>query len=255
MRAVIDHPLLVFLVSFSVLWLAAWIGASFLRTRQPPEEMREDFGYLLGATLTLLALIISFLFVLATNRYDQRKNFEEDEANAIGTEYLRADLLPAADAAKVRALLLSYLDQRIQFHNAVDREKIREIDAHTARLQAELWAAVLAPAAAQPTPVTALAVAGMNDVLNRQGYTQSAWWNRVPKAAWGLALAIALCCNLLFGYGVRKVIGSGRLLAILPLIVSIAFAFIADIDSPRAGLIRVQPQNLESLAASLRPGK
>jgi hypothetical protein len=253
MRTVIDHPLLLFAVSFGVLWFAALMGASFFRRKlQLAEEMREDFGHLLVATLTLLALIIGFLFMMATTRFDQRKMFEEEEANAIGTEYLRADLLPAAEAAKVRALLVSYLDQRILFHSAEHKQDIREIDARTARLQAELWSAVLASAEARPTPITALAVAGMNDVINRQGYTQSAWWNRIPKGAWYLVFAIAIFSNLLFGYGERKIKGAGKLLAIQPLVLSIAFAFIADIDSPRAGLILVQPQNLESLAASLR---
>jgi hypothetical protein len=253
MRTVTDHPLLLFAVSFCVLWFSALAGASFFaRKLQLAEEMREDFGHVLVATLTLLALIIGFLFMMATNRYDQRKAFEEEEANAIGTEYVRADLLPAADAAKVRALLATYLDQRILFYTADTREKIQEIDAHTVRMQAELWAAVLAPAEARPTPITALVVAGMNDVLNRQGYTQSAWWNRIPKGAWYLVFAIAIFSNLLFGYGERKIKGAGKLLAIQPLVLSIAFAFIADIDSPRAGLILVQPQNLESLAASLR---
>jgi hypothetical protein len=93
-------------------------------------EEREDFGVLLTATLTLLGLIIGFTFSMAISRYDQRKNYEEEEANAIGTEYLRA--------------------------NATQ---------------------------------TALAVMGMNDVLNTQGYTQAAWWNRIPMAAWGLMWA------------------------------------------------------------------
>jgi hypothetical protein len=61
----------------------------------------------LGATLTLLSLIVGFSFSMAVGRYDQRKNLEEEEANAIGTEYARAELLPAAAAARVRALLKS----------------------------------------------------------------------------------------------------------------------------------------------------
>jgi hypothetical protein len=92
-----------------------------------------------GATLTLLGLIIGFTFSMALGRYDQRKNYEEDEANAIGTEYVRADLLPAADAAKVRAPLLRYLDQRVLFYPTRDERRLRQIDADTARLQAELW--------------------------------------------------------------------------------------------------------------------
>jgi hypothetical protein len=77
--------------------------------------LRDDFGLILAATLTLLALIIGFSFSMATARYDQRKNYEEQEANAIGTEYVRADLLSPVEAAKVRSLLGSYLDQRVLF--------------------------------------------------------------------------------------------------------------------------------------------
>jgi hypothetical protein len=118
-------------------------------------------------------------------------------------------------------------------------------------LQADLWTAVLGPAAAQPTPVAALALAGMNDVINSQGYTQAAFWNRIPDAAWVLMAAIALCCNVLFGYQSRNGGAAGRLAVVLPLVVSIAFLLIADIDAPRHGLIHVRPQNLESLAQSL----
>jgi hypothetical protein len=103
-------PLFVFVFSFFLLWLSTRIGASFLKRRRKLEEdMREDFGVIQAATLTLLGLIIGFSFSMAVSRYDQRKNLEEAEANAIGTEYVRADLLPAADATKVRALLRNYL--------------------------------------------------------------------------------------------------------------------------------------------------
>jgi hypothetical protein len=68
---------------------------------------------------------------MATNRYDQRKNFEEGEANAIGTEILRADLLPPADAANVRMLLGLYLDQRIEFYINEDDIKREQISQRT----------------------------------------------------------------------------------------------------------------------------
>jgi hypothetical protein len=253
MSTVTDTPLLVFALSFFVLWLSAWIGASIIRRqRELEEDTREDFSVILAATLTLLGLIIGFSFSMAISRYDERKNYEEAEANAIGTEYMRADLLPAADAAKVRALLRNYLDQRILFYMTRDTQKIPQINARTVQLQTELWSAVLAPAAAQPTPMVALAVSGMNDVLNSQGYTQAAWWNRIPIAAWGLMAAIAICCNGLVGYGARNVKAEGILRLILPLVVAISFFLIADIDSPRGGVIRVNPQNLASLADSLR---
>jgi hypothetical protein len=246
-----DYPLLIFVLTFLALWLSELIGTYFRSRRRGLEDRtREDFGVILAATLTLLGLIIGFSFSMAINRYDQRKNYEEAEANAIGTEYVRADLLPVADGARVRALLREYLDQRVSYYRTRDEAQLERINDTVDRLQNELWAAVRAPAMAQPTPVLALAVSGMNDVLNSQGYTQAAWWNRIPIEAWALLAAIAICCNLLIGYGGRLAARS-FLLLVLPLVVSISFFFIADIDSPRSGLIRVQPQNLVSLSQGM----
>jgi hypothetical protein len=72
----------------------------------------------------------------------------------------------------VRALLKNYLDQRVLFYLTRYGHELQQINAHTGQLQTELWSAVNAPAAAQPTPVLALALSGMNDVLNSQRYTQ-----------------------------------------------------------------------------------
>ena len=252
MPRVTDYPLAVFLIAFLAQWLAVWAGAVWLARRRTLEPaMREDFGVILAASLTLLGLIVGFSFSMAVGRYDQRKNYEEAEANAIGTEHLRADLLPA-DAARVRDLLKSYLDQRILYYAARGQGEVREIDERTAKLQDEMWKAVRAAAAKKPDPVVALAVAGMNDVINSQGYTQAAWWNRIPVSAWLMMLTIAVCCNVLLGYGTRSIGEKKSLQIVPPLVVSIAYFLIADIDSPRSGLIRVQPQNLHALAASLR---
>jgi hypothetical protein len=249
-----DFPLIVFAASFVVLWLSAQFGATILRgKRDLDQDVRDDFGTILAAVLTLLGLIIGFSFSMAISRYDLRKTYEEAEANAIGTEYVRADLLPVPDRERVRVLLRDYLDQRILFYRSRDATQLQEINTRTLKLQADLWSVVQALAVAQPTPINALVVAGMNDVLNSQGYTQAAWWNRIPRAAWWLMLLIAACGNLLLGYGVRNPKREARLIVVLPLVVAISFLLIADIDSPHGGLIRVHPQNLESLAASLRP--
>ena len=246
----LDFPLLVLIVSFVVLLLAAWTGDLLReRTRALPDEERGDYSVVLGATLTLLGLLIGFSFSMAVSRYDQRKNYEEAEANAIGTEYVRADLLPVEDASRVRELLKKYLDQRVLFYTTRNQQKLAKINSDTAELQKELWSAVRSRTA-QPTPLVALAISGMNDVLNSQGYTQAAWWNRIPIPAWGLMVTIAFCCNLLIGYGARR--RDARIFLILPFAVSIAFWLIADIESPHGGVIRVAAHNLESLAHSLQ---
>ena len=123
-----DYPLIVFAVSLLVLWFSAQAGAYLRRRRQDLEEAeREDLGVILAATLTLLGLIIGFSFSMAVSRYDQRKNYEEAEANAIGTEYVRAGLLPAADASKVRELLTNYLNQRVLFYTTRSARQLDQI--------------------------------------------------------------------------------------------------------------------------------
>ena len=245
-----DYPLLVGLLSFVTLVFSARVGAH-IRQRLPLETSeREDFSTVAGGTLTLLSLIIGFSFSMVISRYDQRKSYEEGEANAIGTEYVRAGLLPADEGQRVRQLLKQYLDQRILFYMTPERLSLSQINDRTARLQMDLWSAVCTVSEKRPTPVVALVTSGMNDVLNSQGYTQAAWWNRLPLMAWCLMGEIAVFSNLLVGYGSHRT--SIRVFCILPLAVSLSLSLIADIDSPRGGLIHVTPQNLISVAQLMR---
>ena len=252
MTSPLRSPFAVLALSFLMMWLSVWLGVLLRKRHQAlAKDVCQDLELIVGSTLTLLGLIIGFSFSMAINRYDQRKNYEEAEANAIGTEYVRADLLSATDAARIRTLMRDYLDQRILFYQTRDEHDLQQVNARTAQLQTELWSAVRVPGAAQPNPVLGLVLSGMNDVLNSQGYTQAAWWNRIPIGAWGLMAVVAICSNLLVGYIMHRA-GEGFVrLLILPLVLSIAFFLIADIDTPRHGVIRVLPQNLISLAQSL----
>jgi hypothetical protein len=250
MHTIVDFPIIFAAFTFIMLWLSVFAGA-FFRKRLGPlgSGEREDFGIVQGTALTLLGLLIGFTFSMAMSRYEQRKNYEEAEANAIGTEYVRAGLLPDAEAARVHELLRDYLDQRVLFYTTRDVQLLRRIDTDTTQLQNKLWSTVQARAVAQATPITALSVSGMNDVLNSQGYTQAAWWNRIPFEAWVLLAIIAIGCNFLMGYGAHR---SSMMFIVLPVAVALSFFLIADIDSPRGGVILVQPENLMSLLQNLR---
>jgi hypothetical protein len=188
---------------------------------------------------------------MAIDRHDNRETLEEGEANAIGTEYLRADLLPATASEQTKALLRQYLDQRILFYSRQSKEKVQEIRQRTDELQGALWESILPAARSQPGPITALIASGMNDVLNSQGYVQAAWLNRIPYPAWALMAAIALCANVLVGFGARNFKKNIGLFMIFPFITSISFFLIADIDSPRGGVIRIEARNLVALKESL----
>jgi hypothetical protein len=247
-----DNPFSVFAIALVAQIIAALVG-DFIRKRAHSFKQgeRHDFNIIQAATLTLLALIIGFSFSMAVSRYDQRKTLEEAEANAIGTEYLRADLLPVDDGSRTRELLRKYLDLRIAFYEESNTRRITEIGQQTASVQGELWSAVLPAAASQPTQIIALVVSGMNDVINAQGYTQAAWWNRIPVGAWAMMALLTISCNLLVGYSERR---KGELLLfVLPFVIAVAFFLIADLDSPRGGVIRVHPQNLLAASQTMKP--
>jgi hypothetical protein len=250
MSTLIDNPFAVFAITLVAQWGAAFGGDLLRRTFRPlKKDERDDFDTVLTATLTLLALIIGFSFSMAVTRYDQRKNYEEAEANAIGTEYLRADLLPAETAERVRQFLKAYVQQRINFYNS--NGQVDQAGVNPASTQDDTWSAVVRAAGAQPTPILALTVSGMNDVFNSQADTTAAWLNRIPTGAWVLMVLIAIFSNLLLGYRERS---SGRLaLLVLPVIASIAFFLIADIDSPYVGVISVAPHNLIATSKTMSP--
>ncbi len=250
MNNALNFPFIIFVSIFITMWCAARLGDSLRNRSMPLEEVGlKDLNIVLGATLTLLGLIIGFSFSMAVARYDLRKSYEEAEANAIGTEYIRSDLLPAADAAKVRELLKLYLDQRVLFYTIGNVQQRAQINVRTVQLQSEMWSAAKSGAVANPTAVLALAVAGMNDVLNSEGFTQAAWWNRIPPTAWALMSLISIGCSFLIGYSAHRTWKT--VLTVLPLAVSISFFLIADIDSPTGGSVRVLPENLIRLSQTI----
>ncbi|HTP33119.1 MAG TPA: hypothetical protein VMJ75_13165 [Candidatus Acidoferrales bacterium] len=228
------HEFFFFALSVPALWLAAQAGTCLRRRLgKMQQDDRDDLTIVLTAGLTLLGLIVGFSFSMAVTRYNQRKDYAAAEASAIRLAYFGAELLPADDAAGVRGGL-------------------QQMSAATLQTQTELWNAARAPAETRQTPTATLAISGVNDILNMEGLTQAAWWNRIPVGGWALMAAFAVCCNFLIGFPARRAEVARKRFFVLPLLVSIAFFLVADIDNPRHGVIAVHPLNLENV--SLLPG-
>src|SRR5215471_3437050 len=153
----IDYPSIFFVFCFVTLYLSARAGWYFRQIGGPIEhEERADLTIVVTAALTLLGLIIGFTFSMAVTRYDQGKDYEATEANAIGTEYARAGLMPVAEATRIRKLLRKYVEQRISYYTTRNPKVLQEITANTASLQSELWSAAANSSLASPTPIAAL---------------------------------------------------------------------------------------------------
>jgi hypothetical protein len=247
-----NFPLLMSVISLVVLILATWVGDALRKRAGAAKEERTEIGLLVSPILTLLFLIIGFSFSMAINRYDLRKSAEQAEAIAIATAYSRADLLVPADAAKVHALLTQYLDQRLLFYaiSAPRGALISRQDTDTARLQSELWSTVRPAIAAIPAPLMGLLVTAVNDVVSSQRSTEAVWLNRIPLGAWTLMVTISIGSCWLLAYRARWT--DWVFFSIVPIAVSICFFLIADLDSPRGGIIRMTPVNLSTLSQSLK---
>jgi hypothetical protein len=246
----VDHPLAFFVATLALLIASTRIGvATRVHGHNLTSADRAEFDLVRNAMFTLLGLMVGFAISMAVNRYDLRKSYEEAEANAIGTEYLRLDLMPTEIAAATRALLGTYVHERISFYQ--DREpKQEKNDAATVETMNALWAAIAPEGKTRQTPITALVASGMNDVLNSQGYTLAAWRNRLPIEVWMLLILIAAGCNFLIGFGAERL--SPTTHAILPFTAALAFLLIADVEGPRNGFVQVQPVNLQDVAAAMR---
>ena len=252
MTFLVEHPGVMSLLCGLAMSASALIGIILNRRLAPDSGGRDYRGIFVTSSLGLLSLVIGFTLSMAVGRYDLRKSYEAHETNTISTEYLRIDLLAGDRQANLRALMSNYLDERIRFYVSRDENDLRQIARRTAELQTAMWDAVRGSANAQRNAVDALVIAGMNEVLDNQGYTQAAWRNRLPMETWVLMLAIALFANLFIGFSKPPAMSRFAAMTIMPFMVSIAFMLIGDIDSPRGGFVNIEPHNLLELAYELK---
>ena len=157
--------------------------------------------------------------------------------------------MPDRAADNARNALKRYLDLRIQYYVATDQGELAWIAAARAKLEADLWAAMRSQSEASPTAITMLVAWGLNDVFNSTDATAAAWLDRIPVPAWWLLAMIGVAANIMVGFGAKRF--DPLLLFVVPLTVAISAFLIADIDSPRGGVVQVRPENLDRLAASL----
>ncbi|HDS0923320.1 TPA: hypothetical protein QDZ10_001794 [Stenotrophomonas maltophilia] len=237
------------LIFFAALIAARELGA-FLRTRhtrrnaQKPASSNADAGegdsFSTNTVMGLLALLIGFTFSLALGRYDDRRTLVLQEANALGTTWLRTDLLDTADAERVRAVLRRYIDARVDFANAKTAQQEVNEYARTTALQTELWVAVMAATAPfRDTPRASLMITTTNESIDLAGERFAARQNHIPHRILRMLLLFSLFAAGLLGYERHRQRSSSTLLLLL---FSLAVGLVLDLDLPSTGGVSV-PQN------------
>jgi hypothetical protein len=242
------------LVLFAVIATATVSGLLAGRyLRRHKETLREPVGVLQAALLGLVGLILAFGLTLAVGRYEQRRAAVVDEANAIGTTYLRAQLLAEPVRRQTLALLRPYTDTSIALsHEVPGSSSARKTIAVSGSLQRRLWrlageSLAGAPLASAPR----LYVDSLNTTFDAQSTRIASRNNRVPGAVLGLEVfgaSVALCLFALYlailGRGVVTVVLAAGLVTLLLLVTF-------DLDRPTRGLIRIPDAALISVRASM----
>lgn len=236
-----------FAVALVVLVLATVCGL-WLRKRFAHAVDRESQSLktLESTILALLGLLLGFTFSMAVARFDTRKSLEIDEANDIGTLWLRTSLLSENARDAERALIRQYVAARLEFAAAGrDAERMTKSTNDTAQLQGQMWSIASQEANQRRDATSGLFISVLNDCIDVTEKRTAALENTIPWAAWMMLLAIgAIGCGLVAVSLQANVLG---LRILLPLVLACTLTMIYDIDSPRSGLIRVHQQSMERL--------
>jgi len=227
------------------------------RLARDAEGARAGLGTVEGAIFALLGLLIAFTFSGAAARFDVRRQLIVEETNAVGTAYLRIDLLPPDAQPALRETFRRYVDSRLDVYAKVpDMEAVKEQLARSNEVQGELWTqAVAACRGSNSQPATMLLLPAINQMIDITTTRTMAAQIHPPTIVFAMLAALALVGALLAGYGMaggksRSWIHMLGFAAIMALTVYV----ILDIEYPRLGWIRVDAfdQALVDLRQSMK---
>jgi hypothetical protein len=224
-----------------------------LREGRADDGTRSQFGNIQAAVLGLVALLLAFTFSMAVARFDLRKQLVVEEANAIGTLQLRAQLLPEPQKSASAALIGRYVEARIAYARAgVDRQQMAQAQAETAAVQNLLWAQAAQLAGREEKAYPALLYTQvLNDVIDLPSKRRAAMENHVPETViWMLLCSSALSLAVVgygFGLGARR---NNFSLGALSVLIVLVIMLILDFDRPRRGFIEVDEGAILQLRAA-----
>jgi hypothetical protein len=239
-----------------VLIVAAEIGFWAKRRKKDGSDSIEksDIALILGAVMTLLALLLGFTYSMSAGRFETRRQLVVEEANAIGTTYLRAKTLPEPRSSEIQELLRQYAALRVEIASTADDapEKIRGMDNRTKQLHGLIWSHAAALARENPSPVIAVFLQTLNEMIDLHTKRLAAFRNRVPFSIYLVLFVLSAIILWLVGY----YFGSSRqrvriLTTMLALLVASVMWLIMDLDQPVRGAIRASQQSLIDLHQDL----
>lgn len=254
---IFSNQWVVLLVTAALLLTLAEAGFRLgLRLHTAKDEARKgQIGGIQGAALGLLGLLLGFTFAMAVERFNTRRGLVLQEANAVGTTYLRASLLPDGHQAPVKDLLRRYVDVRLKYWPLLnDPAMLAEGMQLSADIHDELWKIATEAAKEAPNAITATFIEALNETIDNHEKRITAGRAGIPDGVWLLLVMVAAfgCVTTSYGagaLGARTKLGS----VFLPLLITVVIVLIFDLSHPRQGLIGISQQPLVDLQQSMRP--
>ena len=238
-----------------ILLLAIEVGFRFgrrawVKHQAPPSG---QIGAVLGAILGLLGLLLGFSFAAAGARFLERQDLIVEEANTIGTAYLRAGLLADPHRAALRDALRQYTDHRVEISKHLRHGFTPDMGARIKLLHEQMWDAALAGVQANPDATLAV-LDPVNDVIDIHSTRIAAGRKHLPALVLDLLIASSILAIGTIGYGAGPT-GRRSNALVVPLAVLIAMALwiTIDLDQPRAGMLRLSDAPLKVLQADIAP--
>jgi len=225
------------------------------RRQQDPDGAATGLGAVDGAIFGLMGLLIAFTFSTAASRFETRRELIVEEANDIGTAYLRLDLLPASTQAALREKFRRYVDSRLAIYHALpDIEAAKAKMRESKLIQDEIWAAAVAATNATQVngnAVTSLVMSSLNDMIDITTTRTMAMQSHPPQIIFIMLGIMVLAGALLIGFGMAGSIKVSWLHVItFSLLMTGLIYVIVDLEHPRVGIIRVD--NFDQLLVEVR---
>lgn len=246
---------LIFVCAIAFFFLAFEGGFRFgqtIRTRAD-ETVKSWISTIDAAILGILALLLGFTFSMSLSRFDLRKQLVIEEANAISTTYLRAQLLPEPYMMEISYLLRQYVGVRLE---GIKPGKLHDAIVRSEQLHNQLWLRAVDVSKKGPSPILVLLfLNSLNEMIDLHDKRLSAFENRVPQMVLVLLFVCGIMTVLVTGYGCG--LGNRRNfvpVAMMSVILAMVILVIMDLDQPGRGFIRVSQQSLIRLQQSLNSG-
>jgi hypothetical protein len=253
----LDKPLLVFISVCIALFTSASLGYRIALSTRINEDSHhhEHITGLREGLFVLLALLLGFTVAMVLPRYDQRNQLVIDEANAIGTTMLRAEILPEPQRGRSLELLREYVTVRRDFarQTLLDRSSLDRETQQTNALQRQLWQEMVAATEQKPTAVVVTYLQALNSMIDIAEARLAAFENRIPITVWLIIFLVAAFQSFTIGFSLKRRFWFS--LVMTPLVIAVVMALVADLDSPHTGMISIHQSSMERLVHDVTGAK